>query len=137
GLISDLSASMPETERFGCNGMAQYHTEPKLLNYLCATPEIRENAFRGAPYKDPIPQSVLENQREEAAGQAERMKGPEDIASVTLVTEIDCCRTCERYSVKRFRARFPDTPLQVIELGKEVKGKVPPQYKEVKVKTLK
>src|SRR4051812_18822282 len=40
-LIPDVYGSMPAAGRYGCDGMAQFHTEPKLLNYVCATPAIR------------------------------------------------------------------------------------------------
>jgi hypothetical protein len=47
-LIPNLYGSMPNAERFGCNGMAQYHTEPKLLDYLCA-PRHPAKRSRRAP----------------------------------------------------------------------------------------
>jgi hypothetical protein len=132
-LVPDVSAFVPASARFGCAGMGQYHTEPKLLNFLAATPAIRQRVYTGPLPEDPLYRRVLEKQREQAARQAQRLKRPEDIASVTLVTEIDCCTTCTDYSLQRFRARFPHTPLHVIELGKKVREKVPAQFRHVKV----
>ncbi|OAI16290.1 hypothetical protein A1507_12095 [Methylomonas koyamae] len=65
-LIPNLYAFMPKTEFFGCDGMAQLHTEPKLLNYLFATPGIRQNAFSGNLPINTFYKSVLESQRERA-----------------------------------------------------------------------
>src|SRR5437868_5628521 len=31
-LVPNLYGALPTGARFGCDGMAQYHTEPKLLN---------------------------------------------------------------------------------------------------------
>jgi hypothetical protein len=134
-LIPDMYAALPKMERFGCDGMAQFHTEPKLLNYLCANPFLRQSTFHGPPPRNSFYQSVLADQRERAARQAQLLKRPEDIASITLVTEIDCCPTCTAYSLHRFRARFPNTPLHTIELGKKVGEKGPTQLKEVQVTT--
>lgn len=124
-LVPDTYASMPPAARFGCDGMAQLHTEPKLLNFLTATPEIRERAFSMAPPAKPprteglrFYRAVLGTQRERAAAAARMMPATEAIKAVTLVSEIACCTTCVRYSINRFRTRFPGTPLETIELGK-------------------
>src|SRR5689334_17659864 len=47
-LVPNTYKFLPENARFGCDGMAQYHTEPKLLNYLCASPDVRRRAFQPA-----------------------------------------------------------------------------------------
>lgn len=132
-LIPDVYGALPRGRRFGCDGMAQYHTEPKLLNYLSATPEIRRRAFRGFLPRDPFYRSVLQGQREQAAKRAELLKNAEELSCIALVTEIDCCPTCLEYSIKRFCARFPHTPLYPIELGKKTREKIPPRFEEVKV----
>jgi hypothetical protein len=136
-LIPDVYDSLSKEGRFGCDGMAQFHTEPKLLNYLCATLAVRQTAFAGRLPRVPFYRSVVEKQREQAITRAGLLKRPEDMLSVTLVTEINCCRTCTQYSVNSFRARFPKTPLHVIELGKKVKERVPAQFQEVKIATKK
>jgi hypothetical protein len=135
GLIPDVSTSLSVAERFGCDGMAQFHTEPKLLNYLCTTPLVRKRAFQGPLPQNAFYRSVLEGQRKQAIRLANHLKRPEDIDSLTLITEIDCCPTCTRYSIQRFRAKFPSTPLHAIELGKKVSEKVPPRYQKVKMET--
>jgi hypothetical protein len=135
GLIPDVSIFLPASERYGCGGMAQFHTEPKLLNYLCATSVVRLKGFQGDLPQNAFYRSIVQGQRKQAIRLSDRLKRPEEMRSVTLVTEIDCCPTCTRYSILRFRAKFPDAPLHVIELGKKVRGKVPPQYQTVKVQT--
>jgi hypothetical protein len=135
GLIPDVSASLSAMGRFGCSGMAQFHTEPKLLNYLCATPLLRQSVLQGPLPRNPFHRSVLEAQRKQAVRRVNLLKSPEDIASITLITEIDCCPTCTRYSIDRFRAKFPSTPLHVIELGKKVSAEAPPQYQKIKIET--
>lgn len=132
-LIGDVYAALPATQRFGCDGMAQFHTEPKLLNYLCATPAIRQSILGTSLPQNPLYRAILQKQREQAARQAGRLKNPDEVAAILLVTEIDCCRTCTDYSLIRFRARFPNTPLDVLELGKRVSDQVPTQFKHVKV----
>jgi len=132
-LIPNLYAFMPKTEFFGCDGMAQFHTEPKLLNYLFATPGIRQNAFSGNLPINTFYKSVLESQRERAIWHSQHVKRPDDLASVTLVTEINCCSTCTEYSINRFRNRFPNIPLLVIELGKEVGKKLPVQFEKISI----
>src|SRR5262249_29953477 len=42
GLIPNVRNELPPEEQFGCDGRAQFHTEPKLLNYLCAPAGVRE-----------------------------------------------------------------------------------------------
>jgi hypothetical protein len=133
GLVPDLYASMPKAQRFGCDGRAQYHTEPKLLNYLCASPSLRLSRYCAALPRNAVYRAILAEQRGRAAMQSAQLKQPQEIASVTLVTEIACCRTCTQYSVDRFRSRFPHTRLTVIELGKRVVDGVPPQFDELKV----
>lgn len=131
GLIPDVSGKMPEAERFGCAGMAQYHTEPKLLNFLCTTPTIRQSAYQRSLPSHTFYRSVLAGQRQQAVTQAALLKP--DIASLTLVTEIDCCATCQAYSISRFKAKFPKTSLHTIQLGKRTAEKVPPKLERVRV----
>ena len=131
--IPNLYEALPGLERFGCDGMANSHTEPKLLNYICAAPGIRQTAFGGPLPGNPLYKSVLQKQRSGVAGHAQRLKLPHEIRSVTLVSEIDCCTTCTNYSIQRFRARFPRIPLDLIELGKQVSKNKPPQFRMVTV----
>lgn len=137
-LVPDTYALMPPTARFGCDGMAQLHTEPKLLNFLTATPGIREQAFSlASPTKPPRTEglrfyrAVLGTQRARATAAARLMPPTEVIKAVTLVSEIACCTTCVTYSINRFRTRFPGTPLETIELGKTAGQPTP--YRRVKV----
>jgi len=133
-LIPNVYNQVPANERFGCDGMAQYHTEPKLLNYLCANLEVRQTAYRNQFLpRDPLYRFILQRQRRQAKEQAELSKEIKKVATVVIATEIDCCRTCTAYSIERFRERFPDIPLRTIELGKQVKGGVKPQYQKVTV----
>jgi len=132
-LVPDTYGATAKAERFGCDGMAQFHTEPKLLNYLCAAPTVRASAFRGPLPRPLFYRSVVEAQRKQATRHVELLKRPDDLAHMALVTEIDCCRTCTLYSVNRFRARFPNVPLQTIQLGKHPAQNIPTQFKEVRV----
>ena len=70
-LIPNLYDSIPGPERFGCDGMAQFHTEPKLLNYLCATAAIRQSGLGGPLPRHQFHRSVLEKQRSAAAMHAQ------------------------------------------------------------------
>lgn len=131
-LVPDTYALLPQAQRFGCDGMAQLHTEPKLLNFLTAAPAIRAQPFSSAPPPKPPrgPQlafyrAVVGGQRSQATAQARLLPAVQAVKSVTLVSEIDCCRTCCDYSIDRFRARFPGKPLEIIELGK-VSGQATP-----------
>lgn len=133
-LIPSLYTKLAKAERFGCDGRAQYHTEPKLLNYLCANPSLREGAFDGPPRHNPDYRWIITRQRNQAKRQAHLLKGIEDVASITLVTEIDCCKLCTKYSIERFRAMFP-IPLEVVSLGKRVRDKIPAQFKEARMTT--
>jgi hypothetical protein len=133
-LIPNVYGKVPANERFGCDGMAQYHTEPKLLNYLCATLEARQTAYRNQFLpRDPLYRFILQRQRRHASEQAILSRDIKKVTAVVIVTEIDCCPTCTAYSIERFRERFPDIPLRTIELGKQVKGGVKPQYRQVTV----
>lgn len=133
-LVPDLYALMPPAGRFGCDGMAQYHTEPKLLNYLCADPATRKAAIRKHIPQNMTYRAILKDQRIAAARQADLLSRPlGEVAAVTLVSEIDCCKTCRDYSIKRFRARFPATPLHTIELGKNPGAGVEAQFTKVKI----
>jgi hypothetical protein len=132
-LIPDLYAYLPETKRFGCDGMAQYHTEPKLLNFLCADPAIRQVAIHRHLPRNPFYQAVLRDQRRQALQQTQLLRPPGEIAAVTLVTEIDCCTTCTAYSITRFREHYSQTPLHTIELGKDPGAGQRTQYTKVKI----
>lgn len=132
-LVPNLYNSITLAERFGCDGMAQFHTEPKLLNYLCATPRVRKSAFDGPlPFKDPFLNSIVKQQRAQATARANLLKHPEDMVSIALVTEIDCCQTCTKYTIDHFRARFRISPT-LFELGKKVGTGLPTQYTAVKI----
>lgn len=137
-LVPDTYALLPAVQRFGCDGMAQLHTEPKLLNFLTAAPAIREQPFTTAPPANPprgqqlaFYRAVLGGQRDQARAQARLLPAVQAVKSVTLVSEIHCCRTCCDYSIDRFRARYPGKPLEIIELGK-VSGQ-PTPYSRVTI----
>ncbi|MGK7867206.1 hypothetical protein [Falsiroseomonas sp. E2-1-a20] len=125
-LVPDVYALMKPSQRFGCDGMAQFHTEPKLLNFLTATPSIREQPFSSAtPDRPPrvggqaLYRAVLGVQRRQATTAAKLLPPPEMMTTVTLVSEIACCPTCVAYSINRFRGRFSGKRLETIELGKQ------------------
>lgn len=134
-LVPNLYGELSGGHRFGCDGMAQYHTEPKLLNYLCATPAIRQGVLGVWLPRNDLYSAVLKKQRAAAARHAGILRSPAEFSSVTLVTEIDCCSTCTRYSIGRFKGRFPAIPLEVIELGKKPGSGVPPQFKKITITT--
>lgn len=124
-LVPDTYALLPRGSRFGCDGMAQLHTEPKLLNFLTAAPTIRDQPFSPVTHAKPprgeqhaFYRAVVGGQRAQAAAHARLLPAVQAVRAVTLVSEIDCCRTCCDYSIDRFRARFPGKPLDIIELGK-------------------
>jgi hypothetical protein len=136
-LVPNVYGLLPTGARFGCDGMAQYHTEPKLLNFICASPDVRRQAF-------PLPQpqqargeshgfflSLVNAQRQAARDAGGRLQSPENIGRLTLVSEIDCCPTCVAYSIQRFRTLFPAAPLDTIELGKNA-GQATP-YQQVRI----
>jgi hypothetical protein len=136
-LVPNVYGLLPTGARFGCDGMAQYHTEPKLLNFICASPNVRQLAFRtpnrpaarGASHEFFL--NVVEQQRRAAREAAGRLNPPEAIRAMTLATEINCCETCVRYSIHRFRTTFPGTLLDTIELGKTAGERTP--YQMVRV----
>lgn len=132
-LVPNVYGLLPTGARFGCDGMAQYHTEPKLLNYICASPDIRQGAFQTPPLAEPrgvshaFFQNLVEGQRRAARDAAARLLGPEHIHALTIVSEIDCCPTCLAYSIDRFRAIVPHAALDTIELGKTAGQRTPYQ----------
>ena len=133
-LVPNLYPYMPDASRFGCDGRAQSHTEPKLLNYLCADPAIRKLAIHTHQRHDLFYQSILNDQRESAVRQADRWgTALGAIAAVTLVTEIDCCKSCTDYSLTSFRRKYPHTPLHTIELGKDPGKGVKPVFMIAKI----
>jgi hypothetical protein len=132
-LVPNLAGAVPASERFGCDGMAQHHTEPKLLNYLCAAPSLRQSAYQGRLPHSAFYRSVVKGQREQALQAPSLLKQPEEVASVTLVSEIDCCTTCRKYSIQRFRTRYPSIPLEIVQFGKQVRTGQPPQFEKVTV----
>lgn len=129
-LIPDLYDHLPIHDRYGCDGMAQHHTEPKLLNYLCASPGIRESVLSSWQPQDETYRSMLNEQRRQTRGCAQGLKRIEDVVALTLVTEINCCGSCTNHSINLFKARFPHVDFEVIQLGKKTKGNIPPQFKE-------
>jgi hypothetical protein len=136
-LVPNIYELLPVGARFGCDGMAQYHTEPKLLNFICASPDLRQRAFQTS--KRPTPRGVshefflnfVDKQRRAARDAATRLNTPENISALTLVSEIDCCRTCVSYSIQRFRTMFPGKALDTIELGKAAGEPTP--YQTVRI----
>ena len=123
-LVPNVYGLLPTGARFGCDGMAQYHTEPKLLNFICASPSLRQRAYQSpaaaAARGEALAfyRNVLEGQRRAARAAAERLQGLDQITELTIVSEIDCCPTCVAYSIDRFRTNAPHARLVVIEQGK-------------------
>jgi hypothetical protein len=126
---------------YACNGMAQYHTEPKLLNYLAASPAIRRRALwrqrqgfgeeherKDVSLEDlQVLNRILKEQRRQAYAGAARLGGEAEIAKVTLASEIDCCPSCVKKTIMKFNERYPDAKITrddgtLFELGKK-KGK--------------
>ena len=142
GLVPDTYALMEPAGRFGCNGMAQLHTEPKLLNFLTAAPAIRDQLF-AIPAAGKSPRTDIESfrnaivaaQRQRASTAARLLPTIDTVQAITLISEIDCCPTCVAYSLQRFRAQFPNKPLHTIELKKKVNknARQLTQYVSVKV----
>jgi hypothetical protein len=137
-LMLNVYGLLPTGARFGCDGMAQYHTEPKLLNFICASPDVRLQAYqsplnrvaRGEGHSFFL--NLVEGQRRAARAVAGRLQGLDQVTEVTLVTEIDCCQTCVAYSLERFRVTVPHAELRTIELGK-VAGR-PTSYRAVTIR---
>lgn len=137
-LVPDTYALLPAGSRFGCDGMAQLHTEPKLLNFLTAQPAIRQQPFAPVEHAAAPPGQLIADYRDFVAGQrrqaqirAQALPAVQAVKAVTLVSEIDCCPTCRAHSIERFRARYPDKPLSIIELGKVARA--PTGYREVTI----
>jgi len=117
---------------YGCDGMAQHHTEPKLMNYLAASPEVRQRAlqaqrklFKESPKREDLwgLNQLLRPRLDLAMRHAARLPGADAIVSVILASEIDCCPTCVRYTINRFNARYPTARLvrgkNLFELAKK------------------
>jgi hypothetical protein len=129
---------------YGCDGMAQYHTEPKLLNYLSASPDVRRQAlqaqrplFKATESRKDLQglNRILDRQLDTALRHAERLPAAADVVKVTLASEIDCCPTCLKHSIEKFNARYPHARLErnktLFELGK--KAGQPTPYAKTKV----
>jgi hypothetical protein len=133
---------------YACNGMAQYHTEPKLLNYLASSPSVRQRALwhqrrgfgaeherkgekdgtgRVTPEDLQVLNRILREQRRKAYAGAARLGGEAEVAKVTLASEIDCCPSCVKKTIMKFNERYPHARITrddgtLFELGKK-KGK--------------
>ena len=124
GLVPNLYPELPTLERYGCDGRGQYHTEPKLLNYLTASIEKRQSPYITGPgflRNVPILKKIIEGNRQSARSIAGNLKHPSDLTHLLIATEIDCCPTCEKYSIKRFREIFPKVIFDVKSFHK-IKG---------------
>ncbi len=132
-LVPDVSRLLPAGEKFGCNGMAQYHTEPKLLNFLLAPPQARRQAYGPAPQPNTIYRSILSAQIRQAHTEASLLKGLDDAERIDLVTEINCCKTCCKYAIEQCTNRHR-VIVHPIELGKGVKQGTPPTFEIITVK---
>jgi hypothetical protein len=104
-----------------------------LLNYLCATQGIRCGAIGGHLPQNNFYRFVLDRQRKDATKRAGLLRAADELAAVTLVSEIACCPTCTAHSIDRFKMRHPNVELQVVELGKQVSKGTPTSYKNVKI----
>ncbi len=125
-LVPDTYGMLPMGSRFGCDGMAQYHTEPKLLNFLCASPDVRRRSYQPSQIARKPPRGVslkffadfVDNQRRVAIEAGARLDSAANVEQVTIASEIDCCPTCVEYSIRLFRQRFGKDKLVTVELGK-------------------
>ncbi|WP_193161403.1 hypothetical protein [Microbulbifer hainanensis] len=79
-LVPDVS---PALRVYACGGMGQYHTEPRLINFLYASPGYIEN-----------------------------------VKTALIISEIDCCTTCMRYTIDLFVRANPNVNVFTDEYGK-------------------
>jgi hypothetical protein len=146
GLLKKAGAAAP----YACDGMAQYHTEPKLLNYLASSPEIRRRALwrqrqgfgdkhvrKDVPAEDlQVLNGILKEQRRRAYAAAAQLGGEAEIAKVTLASEIDCCESCVKKTIMKFNERYPKAIIArdkktLFELGK--KAGQPTPWEKLKI----
>lgn len=55
----------------------------------------------------------------------------ERVKQVTLVSEINCCSTCKKYAINKFRTLHLDIDISTIELGMNPGQGTGPQYKTI------
>ncbi|MGH6927611.1 MAG: hypothetical protein ACREEV_04770, partial [Dongiaceae bacterium] len=150
GLLKKAGSAAP----YACDGMAQYHTEPKLLNYLASSPEIRRRALWrqrqgfGDEYERKrgkkkvslddlrVLNGILKEQRRRAYAAAAQLGGEAEIAKVTLASEIDCCEGCVKKTIMKFNERYPKAIIArdkktLFELGK--KAGQPTPWEKLKI----
>lgn len=90
-LVPDIDSSL--RGKYACGGMGQYHTEPRLINFLYAYPGMIEN-----------------------------------VKDVLLISEIDCCPTCTKYTVDAFVRANPNVNVYTDEYGKNPGRKEQPRF---------
>lgn len=149
-LQKEMQAAGQGAMPYACNGMAQYHTEPKLLNYLASSPAIRRRALwrqrqnfgdeyerRDVSAEDlQVLNRILKEQRRRAYAGAARLGGEAEIAKVTLASEIDCCESCVQKTIMKFNERYPHAVIArdkktLFELGK--KAGQPTPWEKLKI----
>lgn len=81
-LVPDVSAEHLRS-LYACRGMGQWHTEPRLINFLNCSPGYIEN-----------------------------------VDNVLIISEIDCCKTCLRYTIDIFRENNGNIDVYTDEYGK-------------------
>ena len=79
---------------YACRGMGQWHTEPRLINFLNCSPGYIEN-----------------------------------VANVLLISEIDCCATCVKYTIDIFRENNAGIDVYTDEYGKVPSRGIAPNFK--------
>jgi len=150
-LKEDLAKSgKADLTPFGCDGMAQYHTEPKLMNFLASSPAVRQRALKAQ--RKPLGDSyrrkdvseadlnqlngILDRQLDTAMRHAGQLPGIDAIVQVTLASEIDCCKTCMKHTIDKFNARYPSARIQhdktLFELGKTAGSPTPFKHTQIK-----
>ena len=92
-LVPDVSLAHLRST-YACRGMGQWHTEPRLLNFLNCSPGYIEN-----------------------------------VASVLIISEIDCCATCMNYTVSVFTESNPRVEVYTDEFGKVPSKGISPRFK--------
>jgi len=79
---------------YACRGMGQWHTEPRLINFMNCSPGYIEN-----------------------------------VANVLIISEIDCCATCLKYTIEVFRAANGAIDVYTDEYGKVPSRGISPNFK--------
>ncbi|HET8655578.1 MAG TPA: hypothetical protein VFL93_08705 [Longimicrobiaceae bacterium] len=55
----------------------------------------------------------------------------ERVREITLISEINCCKTCRKYAIDEFRKRYPQIGLHTFELGMNPGENTFPKYRTI------